>query len=280
MNSEQSPDQNLALLHQKVQDIWNQNAAFWDEKMGEGNDFQRILVGPSTERLLDLQAGELVLEVGCGNGVFARRIAQLGVQVIATDFSENLIERAKARTIDSADRIEYHVVDATDEGQLLSLGENRFDGVVCNMAMMDMTTIEPLMRAVGKLLSPKGRFVFSVMHPCFNSNGALMMAEEEVKDGDYIIQHSIRVSQYLNVPPQTGTGMAGQPVPHYYFHRPLHVLLGTCFRAGLVMDGIEEPAFNHPHDGSQSSSRTRALSWVNYKQIPPVLVVRMSLKHS
>ena len=280
MDTEGSSGQAPVVLNQQVQDIWNQNAAFWDEKMGEGNDFQRILVGPSTERLLDLQAGELVLEVGCGNGVFARRMAQLGVQVIATDFSEKLIELAKARTIDSADSIEYRVVDATDEGQLLSLGANRFDAVVCNMAIMDMTTIEPLARAVKKLLQPQGRFVFSVMHPCFNSNGALMMAEEEVKDGDYIIQHAIRVSQYLNVPPQTGTGIAGQPVPHYYFHRPLHVLLGTCFRAGLVMDGIEEPAFNHPHDGSQPGSRTRALSWVNYNQIPPVLVVRMLLKRS
>src|ERR1017187_2671221 len=122
MNTEQDPGQDIMALHQQVQDIWNQNAAFWDEKMGEGNDFQRILVGPSTERLLDLQAGELVLEVGCGNGVFARRMVQLGVQVIATDFSEKLVERAKARTIDFADRIEYRVVDATDEGQLLSLG--------------------------------------------------------------------------------------------------------------------------------------------------------------
>lgn len=280
MNTEQNSGQDSMALHHQVQVIWNQNAAFWDEKMGEGNDFQRILVGPSTERLLDLQTGELVLEVGCGNGVFARRMAQLGVQVIATDFSEKLIELAKARTIDYAVRIEYCVVDATNEGQLLSLGENRFDAVVCNMAIMDMTSIEPLMQAIGKLLKPQGRFVFSVMHPCFNSNGALMMAEEEARDGDYVIPHSIRVSQYLNVPPQTGTGIAGQPVPHYYFHRPLQVLLGACFRAGLVMDGIEEPAFNHPHDGSQPSSRSRALNWVNYRQIPPVLVVRMSLKHS
>src|SRR5712692_6522799 len=78
-------------LNQQTQEAWNQNAAFWDEKMGEGNLFQRLLVGPTSERLLDLKPGELVLEIACGNGVFARRMAQLGVRVIATDFSEQLL---------------------------------------------------------------------------------------------------------------------------------------------------------------------------------------------
>ena len=38
-------------------------AEFWDERMGEGNQFQRMLVGPATERLLELRDGERVLEI-------------------------------------------------------------------------------------------------------------------------------------------------------------------------------------------------------------------------
>src|SRR5205814_8583577 len=94
-------------LNEETRGIWDRNAAFWDERMGEGNDFQRILIAPASERLLNLQSGETVLEIACGNGVFARRMAQLGVHVVATDFSENLLERARARTTQHADRIEY-----------------------------------------------------------------------------------------------------------------------------------------------------------------------------
>ena len=39
-------DQNNTLavdLNEETRKIWDQNAAFWDENMGEGNDFQRIL---------------------------------------------------------------------------------------------------------------------------------------------------------------------------------------------------------------------------------------------
>ncbi len=68
-----------------------------------------------------------------------------------------------------------------------------------------------------------------------------------------------------------GIGIVGQPEPHVYFHRPLHVLLGACFAAGFVMDGIEEPAFPA---GARSN---RNLGWRSYTQIPPVLVVRLQL---
>lgn len=259
-------------LNQEVHDIWNHNAPFWDEYMGEGNDFQRLLVGPASERLLNLHPDELVLEIACGNGAFARRMAQLGARVVATDFSEKFIERAKARSAQHADRIEYHVVDATNTEQLVALGQHRFDAIVCNMGIMDMATIDPLMAAISTLLKPAvGRFVFTLMHPCFNSTSTLTL-EEEDREGEIIDTYAVKVSTYLHMKPQKGLGVIGQPVPQYYFHRPLHVLLNTCFNAGLVMDGLEEPAFDTP------GKSKRALSWVNFTEIPPVLTVRMRVR--
>jgi hypothetical protein len=65
--------------------------------------------------------------------------------------------------------------------------------------------------------------------------------------------------------------MPGEPNPHYYFHRPLHELLGACFAAGFALDGLEEPAFGADDVGK------RPLSWLNFQQIPPVLVARLRL---
>lgn len=113
-------------LNEETRTIWDHNAAFWDDRMGDGNDFQRILTGPASERLLNLQAGETVLEIACGNGVFSRRMAQLGVHVVATDFSEQLLERARAHTTEYADRIEYRLLDATREDQIVALGQQHY----------------------------------------------------------------------------------------------------------------------------------------------------------
>ncbi|HWE63205.1 MAG TPA: class I SAM-dependent methyltransferase [Chloroflexota bacterium] len=261
----------ISRLTRETQAIWDQNATFWDSRMAEGNDFQLQLVGPASERLLALREGETVLEVACGNGQFARRLAALGAQVVATDFSAVFLERARERTREHADRIDYRLVDATDEAQLLALGERRFDAMVCSMALMDMTTIDPLMRAAARLLTPQGRFVFSTMHPCFNSGPITWVLEEEDRDGEIRTTYAVKVSRYIRPSQSRGLGMLGQPAPHYYFHRALSDLFSAAFRAGLVLDALEEPVFD------DRTSSPRPLSWANYREIPPVLVARLRM---
>ena len=38
-----------ARLIDEVRDIWDAKAAFWDERMGDGNQFQLELIGPAIE---------------------------------------------------------------------------------------------------------------------------------------------------------------------------------------------------------------------------------------
>jgi SAM-dependent methyltransferase len=254
-------------LSDEVRDIWNQNAAFWDDYMQEGNDFQRLLISPTEERLLALHVGECVLDVACGNGNFARRLSALGARVTACDFSETFIERAKSRNGSAA--IDYRVVDATKHEQLLALGEHAFDAVTCNMALMDMADIDPLLQSVPGLLKPGGRFVFSIAHPCFNSVGVTKLVEEEDREGDLVTHYAVKVLGYLTPIARKGLGVVGQPVAHYYFHRPLHMLLNACFEAGLVLDRLEEPRFG------PEAKPARPFSWANYNEIPPVLVARL-----
>ena len=257
---------------QTTRDIWNQNATFWDEYMCEGGSFQRILIGPTTERLLNLRPDERVLDVACGNGAFARRMAALGARVVACDFAETFIERAKARTSEHTDRIVYQVIDATDEAALLALGKQAFDAAVCTMGLMDMPEIAPLMSALSQLLKPHARFVFSIMHPCFNSTaGMKMVVEEEDRDGELVVVHAIKISQYATPGTHKGLGLIGQPAPQYYFHRPLNMLFDECFRAGFVLDALAEPTFN------ADAKPNRPFSWENYHEIPPVLIARWRL---
>ena len=110
--------------------------------------------------------------------------------------------------------------------------------------------------------------MFSVLHPCFNSAGSALLAERGDLGGEWRTTYGVKVTRYLRIPAKKGVGMPGEPVPHYYFHRPLHELLGHAFRAGLVLDGLEEPAFE------EGAGDERPLTWLQYTQIPPVLVAR------
>jgi 2-polyprenyl-3-methyl-5-hydroxy-6-metoxy-1,4-benzoquinol methylase len=254
-------------LTAQTQAVWEGNARWWDERVGEGDDFQRRLVRPATERLLEARPGQHVLDLACGNGGFARRLAGLGCRVLACDFSPTFLERARARTADQAGQIEYRLADLTDRGQLLALG-GPFDAAVCNMAIMDMATVTPLLEGLRLLLRPGGRFVFSVLHPCFNSTGCSLLAELEDRDGELFTTHAVKVTRYLSLGPTRGIGIRGQPQPHYYFNRPLGTLFSACFRAGFVLTGLEEPAF-------PAAADARPLTWESCPDVPPALVARL-----
>jgi 2-polyprenyl-3-methyl-5-hydroxy-6-metoxy-1,4-benzoquinol methylase len=167
-------------LHDEVRTTWDELAAFWDDRVEAGSTWQRHLIQPAVERLLLLQPGERVLEIACGNGEFARRMSELGGQVLAVDFSDGMLERARAHGGD----IDYRRTDAMDQAAILALGERgSFDAVVCNMAIMDMESIEPMVAASAGLLTPAGRFVFSTLHPAFNSGNVRPMVEFDMGGG-------------------------------------------------------------------------------------------------
>lgn len=256
-------------LNAESRHIWDANAEWWDDRIGDGNDFQLQLIEPATERLLELKPGETVLDVACGAGRLARRYAELGAHVVACDFSEKFIERARRRMPPGAD-IKYHVLDACDRDQLLSLGARRFDAAVATMALMDMAAIEPLFSALRELLRPAGRFVFSVCHPCFNTPYATRFMEARETDGRYAPECGVKVTGYLTPVARKTEGIVGQPQQQYYFQRPLHALLGAAFREGFVLDGLEEPALA-PQDVG------RGIRWEQMPDVPPVLAARLRL---
>lgn len=215
---------------------WEANADYWDERMGkESNFFHCSIVRPHTEELLDVRKGDLILDIACGTGNFSERIAEKGAQVIAFDYSKTMIAHAKRRRASYLHAISFHIIDATDSGQLRSLKQKRaFDKAVSNMALMDISNIAPLFQVVYEMLKPEGVFVFSTFHPCFLR-----------PDG-----------QYLTRTMYEGEAIRGQPVLQYYYHRSLQDILHTTFKAGFILDGFYE-------------------EYDNKKEFPGIIIVRL-----
>jgi SAM-dependent methyltransferase len=257
--------------HQFTHDAWEANAEVWDARMGdEGNDFLNVLCWPSLASFLDVQPGRRYLDIACGNGLTSRRLAALGAQVTAFDFSANLVEKAKARSSNLHSLISYHVVDATDEHALLSLGQSSFDAALSNMALFDMADIQTLFRTLPKLLKPGGIFVFSLTHPAFNNSSSVFVMEEFDDEGEIKTVYSVKISRYMTPYHAKGLALRGQPKPHMYFERPLHYYLNLGFQNGFVLDGFEERAFPPEHP------QTSPLGWGGkFSEIPPVLIARL-----
>jgi 2-polyprenyl-3-methyl-5-hydroxy-6-metoxy-1,4-benzoquinol methylase len=254
--------------NQFTQDAWEANAKAWDERMGdEGNDFFNVLCWPSLSSLLGIKPDQYILDIACGNGLTSRRLAGLGAHVTAFDFSANLIQFAKSRSNQS--RIDYHVIDATDESALLALGEGQFDAALSNMALFDIADIGPLFRALPRLLKPNGIFVFSITHPAFNNASTVHVLEEMDEEGEIKTVYSVKTSRYMTDFQAKGLALRNQSKPQMYFERPLQYYLNLGFQNGFVLDGFEERAF--PPDHPQTSP----LGWGGkFSEIPPALVAR------
>lgn len=249
--------------------IWNTNAEFWDDRIGDGNLFQDELIEPATRRLLGNIAGKKVLDVACGAGRFARQMADMGADVLAVDFCERFLERAEKRTPEEIKNIEYRQVDATEGSQLVKLGTGQFDMAVCTMGLMDISDIEPLFDSLPQLLKPGGKFVFSIMHPCFQSPEFTAFAEETEYDGRTELKSGVKITKYIKPASWKGIGVPGQPVRHFYFHRPLSLIFNLAFEKGFVVDGFEEPVL------PETDKKVGVTSWTAKREIPPIIVIRL-----
>lgn len=252
-------------INEEVKNIWNANAVFWDMKMGEGNDFHKLLIEPVQLNLLDVQKDDTVLDIACGNGQFSRKLNQLGANVVAIDLSDKFIEIARQKSEKS---IDYRVIDAGKIDELKSLNGLLFDSIVCTMALMDMENIEVLIQYLPNILKEDGKIIFSVLHPCFNSGEIILSHDRDDLGGNVKDKYFVKIRNYLIEKSYIGIGMDGQPKPQYYFHRSISLLLNVFFKNGFYLDALEEPAFD-------KIENTDNLFLNVFKNIPPALICRL-----
>jgi ubiquinone/menaquinone biosynthesis C-methylase UbiE len=85
-------------------------------------------------------------------GEFARRMSELGGHVLAVDFSDGMVERARAHR---GARSTTGTRTPLTRAAILALGEPAsFDAVVSNMAIMDMESIERMVTSPNQERDP------------------------------------------------------------------------------------------------------------------------------
>lgn len=120
----------------------------WDpERYAKNARFVSDLGAPVVE-LLAPRAGERILDLGCGDGVLTRKLADVGCEVVGVDGSAPQVEGARALGLDA------RVMD----GEQLPF-EAEFDAVFSNAALHWMRRADQVIDGVWRALRPGGRFV-------------------------------------------------------------------------------------------------------------------------
>jgi SAM-dependent methyltransferase len=138
-------------------------AEYWDrffrQRRESGNDLDwgGLWTGPFLVRLKEAGAGT-ILELGCGTGNDAARLAGAGYAVIAIDLSGEAIGHAQARF---GSRVRFIMADMT---QRLPFTDGGVDAVMSNVAvhMFPDGVTRAIFAEVGRLVRPGGLFLFHV----------------------------------------------------------------------------------------------------------------------
>ena len=110
---------------------------------------------------LGLRAGQNILEVACGSGGTALRIAEnFGVSVTGIDVNQSAVvtakNRAKPRATD--DRVEFQVADANEA---LPFPDESFDVLFCNDSVNHLRDRERVLADWYRVLRPGGRCLYT-----------------------------------------------------------------------------------------------------------------------
>ncbi|MHB8817172.1 MAG: class I SAM-dependent methyltransferase, partial [Steroidobacteraceae bacterium] len=105
-----------------------------------------------------------LLEIGCGTGLDAVRMAQRGHRIVATDWSPLMAQRTRARAAEAlvGDAVQTLALGAHEFDRLT--GEALYDGAYSNLGALNcLPDLRGLARECARLIKPGGRVVFSVI---------------------------------------------------------------------------------------------------------------------
>ena len=214
-----------------------------------GDGLNEDLEQPALTARLTGVRGASVLELGCGDGALARRLAGAGArEVVAVDASARMLALAETHP-----RVRYMRADI----EALDRPAGSADLVVSSLALHYVRDYAGLIRRIASWLRPAGRLVFSVEHPVCTAHrpmtGWLLTAGASVWPVDHYAEETARTQEWL-----------GRTVVKH--HRRLTTLAGEILAAGLTLTGLDEP-----QPGAEAIARRPALA--QHRRRPPLLVV-------
>ena len=138
--------------------------------------------------------GRDVLEIGCGTGKNTAWLARESGSVIAMDFSEGMLARARARVY--APNVRFVAHDVRDAWPVAA---RSVDVVTCNLVLEHVRALSPVFAEAARVLRGGGQLFISELHPFRQlQGGQARFTHEQSGEMTFVPAYRHSVSEFIN----------------------------------------------------------------------------------
>jgi SAM-dependent methyltransferase len=153
---------------------WDACGAAFDRYTSSEDSFSENVERPVIESLLGDLSGANALDLGCGSGVYATRLAARGAQVVGLDLSAAMLDLARERARSRRMALDWLVADIA---RPLPFADAQFDLLFTATALHYVEDLGAVMREMARVLRPRGRLLASLLHPMSTARFPLHQSE-------------------------------------------------------------------------------------------------------
>lgn len=232
---------------------WDEAAGWYLGMVGDHHRGFNHLAADTAMDLLGVSHTRNVVDVGCGEGSFARRLAAGGATVHACDPTATLLAAACTAERDQPLGIRY-TNDSAEH--LRSVSDGWADAVVALLVLHHVADLAAAFAEAHRVLRPGGILVVVLPHPWTDHGGARWHAGTDGRPrrqlGSYTTEGHWHTDETDSV---RSIG---------WHHRTMATWLTACATAGFVLDELREPVGAAPEradSGGHWQHTPRLLAW-------------------
>jgi ubiquinone/menaquinone biosynthesis C-methylase UbiE len=187
----------------------------------DGNPLM-VLEEPEVVRQLGPTSGLEILDLGCGTGRHALRLAGEGARVTGVDFSEGMLGKARAKPGAGAITFVRH-----DLATPLPFADASFDRVLSSLVLEHIADLDLLFSEIRRVCRPTGFVLLTAMHPAMMLIGRQACFRDEAS-GEKVFprSHPSQISHFV-----MAALRAGLELDHLGEHPVDEALARACPRA-------------------------------------------------
>ena len=261
---------------------WGDVANWYDGLIKDNDSYQTKVILPNLVRILGGEKeikNKSILDLACGSGFFSNILSEAGANIVGVDLGNDLIKIAK----DSSERqnlknVKYFVGNAenftniSDIKNLIKEEKNRFDFVICILAIQNINKVDLVLKEIKKVLNKNGKVIFIINHPSFRipKFSDWYFDEKKNTQNRTVAKYMSEIKSEIDMNP----GERNVKKKNYTisFHRPLQYYTKLFANNGFVISKIEEWI---SHKESEKGSKRKTEEDVARHEIPMFMCIEI-----